>query len=313
MTGWHGVDAVYPVKRQTFKRAGRLARSTVGAWRWPVFDVALSLALPAALLMGCGSESDEVSYARDVRPIFARRCVPCHFSANQVDLIDLEDPFSVDETPGPINFVSTWGEVDNEIDIVPYDPDASFLLQKVSNVELIPGYCAPGATDCGSTHLGEFMPKVNAALTLEEKSAIRQWIAAGALEEGWAAVAPIFGTQAKGFRPRGRTDPFILAPEKCAYCHYPGSPDPPDFTQPFDPIFGLVGATSSFRSDLLRVDPGNPDASFLMLKVDPPVTGDEAPEGSSELGSPMPRNYPALSEAEVDVLRRWILEGARNN
>jgi hypothetical protein len=314
MTGEHGVDTLDPL-RQTLTRAGCAANGSVRAMTRPACTLALLMAMPAALLAGCGSDSDEVSYTHDVKPIFARRCVTCHFSANQAGLVDLEDPFTVDETPGAINFVSDWGlEGVHEIDIVPYDPDASFLLQKVSDAGLKPDACAPGTVDCARDHLGDFMPRINPGLTSAEKDAIRQWIATGAPEAGWDALAPIFGTQAPYFKPRGDNDPFVLAPEKCAFCHYAGSPDPPDFTQPFDPTFGLVGAPASFRSDLLRVDPGHPETSFLMLKVDPPVAEAGAPpEGSSELGSPMPRNYPALSEAEVDVLRRWILEGARGN
>jgi len=260
--------------------------------------------LSAAVLVACGGGNDGVTYTRDVEPLFARRCVPCHFSANKDDLVDLEDPFSADETPGAINFVSTWGVGPREIDIVPYDPEASFILRKVTDVGLKPDACGPETPDCPRAKFGGFMPMINLQLTDEEKAAIRQWILDGALEAGWGAIAPYFGTHAEGFKDQ--PGPQILAPEKCAFCHYTGSPDPPDFSQPFDPVVGLVGVRSSYRSDRLRVAPGDPDASFLVTKV-------EATEGSSEHGSPMPRNYEALSEAEVDVLRSWILAGARKD
>jgi hypothetical protein len=75
---------------------------------------------------------------------------------------------------------------------------------------------------------------------------------------------------------------------------------------PFDPIEGIVNIPSSFRADLKLVEPGDPDASFLIQKL-------EATEFTSDVGAPMPRNFPALSADEVAIIERWIREGARNN
>jgi hypothetical protein len=92
----------------------------------------------------------------------------------------------------------------------------------------------------------------------------------------------------------------------CVTCHYEGAPDPPDLTQPFDPIVGIVGVKSTFRADLELVKPGEPDESFLVHKL-------EAFAASSEVGAPMPYRYRPLNTHEVELLRQWIVEGAPNN
>ena len=57
----------------------------------------------------------------------------------------------------------------------------------------------------------------------------------------------------------------------------------------------------------LRVAPGDPDASLLVQRVRESA-GDNLP--SSEFGAPMPKPTPALDEAQVQVVRQWILDGA---
>lgn len=52
---------------------------------------------------------------------------------------------------------------------------------------------------------------------------------------------------------------------------------------------------------LLRVDPGRPDNSFLLTKIIAP---------RPEHGSRMPLNRPALAAEDIDLIRRWILQGA---
>jgi hypothetical protein len=108
----------------------------------------------------------------------------------------------------------------------------------------------------------------------------------------------------------------------CDYCHYTGSPNPPDLSKMFDPDAGLINARAAFRTDIKLVVPGQPDASFLVMKIEGHIidanTGsapatDDPPRPSSEIGSPMPRQYEPFSEAQVAVIRQWIAEGARNN
>lgn len=66
----------------------------------------------------------------------------------------------------------------------------------------------------------------------------------------------------------------------------------------------LVNVQSQERPSLKRVDPGSPDNSYLIHKV----------EGrSSIVGQQMPLGQQPLSEEKIDALRMWIEEGAPDN
>ena len=66
----------------------------------------------------------------------------------------------------------------------------------------------------------------------------------------------------------------------------------------------IVGVESVERSDLLRVDPGNPDASYLLKKV----------RGDADIVSArMPLGRDALSDADIDLIAQWIDDGALDN
>jgi len=61
----------------------------------------------------------------------------------------------------------------------------------------------------------------------------------------------------------------------------------------------LVGIASTQDANILRVNPGNPDTSYLIQKL----------EGTAGSGVQMPPNNP-ISQAEIDVIRQWITAGA---
>lgn len=66
----------------------------------------------------------------------------------------------------------------------------------------------------------------------------------------------------------------------------------------------LVSAASSGKAGATRVIPGNPDASYLIHKL----------EGRSGIvGARMPLNGPFLSAGQIAIIRRWIELGAENN
>jgi hypothetical protein len=70
-----------------------------------------------------------------------------------------------------------------------------------------------------------------------------------------------------------------------------------------DPGFSaanLINVASPRDASLIRVVPGNPDASFLIQKL----------EGTQTLGDRMPQFGPFLSQATVNTIRQWILDGA---
>ena len=63
----------------------------------------------------------------------------------------------------------------------------------------------------------------------------------------------------------------------------------------------IVGVASEQRSDLKLVDPGNPDKSYLLMKV----------RGDDEIISQqMPPGAP-LSAEQVEIIRAWIASGAK--
>lgn len=62
----------------------------------------------------------------------------------------------------------------------------------------------------------------------------------------------------------------------------------------------LVNAPSAEVPSLQRVQPGNPDASYLIQKL----------EGTATVGSRMPLNGPPLPASTIAVIRQWITDGA---
>jgi mono/diheme cytochrome c family protein len=62
----------------------------------------------------------------------------------------------------------------------------------------------------------------------------------------------------------------------------------------------LVNVASAEVPSLLRVNPGNPDSSYLVQKI----------QGTAAVGGRMPLGGPALSQAQIDLVRQWISSGA---
>jgi hypothetical protein len=54
----------------------------------------------------------------------------------------------------------------------------------------------------------------------------------------------------------------------------------------------------------LRVKPGSPDSSFIIVKLTAPDTSQ---------GEIMPKGSDRLSQDKIDAIRQWILDGAPNN
>jgi len=70
-----------------------------------------------------------------------------------------------------------------------------------------------------------------------------------------------------------------------------------------DPGFSagnLINVASPRDPNLIRVIPGNPDASFIIQKL----------EGTQTLGDRMPDGGPYLPQSTIDVIRQWIQDGA---
>jgi hypothetical protein len=62
----------------------------------------------------------------------------------------------------------------------------------------------------------------------------------------------------------------------------------------------LVNVASAEVPNLLRVNPGNPDQSYIVHKI----------EGNAAVGARMPLNQAALPQDRIDLIRSWIAAGA---
>jgi hypothetical protein len=96
---------------------------------------------------------------------------------------------------------------------------------------------------------------------------------------------------------------------KCSFCHHPDNAVKVDLTRPFHPELGLINRPNSWTqsSKKILVVPGDPEASALIWKV-------EQTELESKIdGDPMPWNIDPLTEGELENLRRWIVQGAKDD
>ena len=234
-----------------------------------------------ALVVACGPPPvpDQVGFARSISPLFAR-CTPCHYAGNLSGL-DLQRPFS--DTEGLINRASLWTSAQHALLVVPGKPEESQLLNKIDPALPL------------DPHLdGRPMPITIEAVTSAELADVRQWITSGANDDAFyrSNVATIFGNAANLGRSIG----------KCSYCHTATSPNAPDLVNAFS-ARGLVNVSSSFGGK--RVIPGDPDDSILVKKLAEAVP--------ASLGQKMPLNSAALTAEEVELVRRWIADGALDN
>jgi hypothetical protein len=232
---------------------------------------------------GSGGAASTVSYRTTIAPLFEASCSYCHYTGSLV--IDIEQPFT--PVTGLVASANTWADAHPEANlpqrnVVPGDPDNSFLMQKLTDPNLDP-----------STS-GQPMPWQVARLTEAELTALRSWISAGALNDATftSTIRPILGSETS-------------LSGKCVHCHWSGG-ERPNLQDPFDPVTGAVGVTSERASPTLIIAPGDPDASFLVTKV----TSTSLPPA---LGMSMPAHLPAFTDEDVAAVRTWIREGAQNN
>lgn len=91
----------------------------------------------------------------------------------------------------------------------------------------------------------------------------------------------------------------------CVMCHLPGAEQAELLLYP-DAWTQLVGIASS-QSELARVEPGFPDKSYLYLKL----IGTQGTGSGS--GLQMPFQQGPLDPDQIEAIRLWIEQGAKNN
>jgi hypothetical protein len=90
----------------------------------------------------------------------------------------------------------------------------------------------------------------------------------------------------------------------CTHCHIGASAPEGLRLDAADSYSLLVGVPSAEVPSLLRVMPGDPDESYLILKL----------QGSAGIvGGQMPLGGPYLPQATIDAIRQWITDGAPNS
>jgi len=111
--------------------------------------------------------------------------------------------------------------------------------------------------------------------------------------------------------PEGSTFQHIqtnILSKNCALsgCHFGGSSSLPGVMDLREgrAFSNLVGVRSIERPDLVRIAPGDPDNSYLMLKI----TG-----AAGIVGARMPLGRSPLSDANIQTIRAWIEAGAQIN
>jgi hypothetical protein len=292
-------------------------------------------AVALGLLTGCASD-EGLTYSDDVRPVLAQGCTICH-NNNRPTGVNIANPFST--TDGLVGSNNSVHEgkclLGNEPecalptkDLDPGNPDNSAILAKVDWDSSNPASCgikARGGGECMPLQIAPLTKPPGDRLdddpgTTTEVGKIVQWIrdGAGDTDYFWTEVQPIFGDQ-DDLTPGVDSDgDGIAGPGKCSYCHYQGTPNPPELSAPSNGqavhatgVFkggrvGLVNVLSYNRARDYRVEPGNPEASVLVGKI-------TTAEANSDVGAPMPYSFPSLSDAQRETLRQWILDGAPNN
>lgn len=299
---------------------------------------------------GCGEEDEGLSYSQNIRPIFGQRCAVCH-RANGPSGVDIQDPFA--PTEGLVNSVNRFQQRTPSLNlplqnVVPGDPDNSFLLHKIDpDIALPPDPDGSGPLEPPA---GVKMPLQIPLLDCLQVHIIEQWVLAGApqgdvmfrdpgapargvvpatdetneipacpeipeaMRSYRADIEPIFGTEAdldQTLNAQGGVctpGPNRPCP-RCIYCHYRGSQQVPDLTDVFNPVTGLVGAPARYRGNMMRVAPGDLENSLLIQKLRyERFTGGFA---RSDYGAQMPYSFDPLSRTQVETVRQWILEGAK--
>lgn len=91
----------------------------------------------------------------------------------------------------------------------------------------------------------------------------------------------------------------------CATCHLTGQEAGNMSLVPGKAIASLVNVKSTEVATLTRVVPGDPDNSYLIMKLE----GTQDQHGG--MGARMPFGAPPLTQDKIDIFRKWIAEGAK--
>lgn len=221
-----------------------------------------------------------------VRDTLDASCVACHTAGAPSGGLDLQtDPFAA------IVGVASAAHPEQTY-VVANDPDRSFFLAKMEGTQ--------------ASDQGDLMPP-GARLPDAALHTVRDWIASGATATCDAPTDTAVDT--------AETDPPIdtgiepgeewclvqdVLAARCASCHRPAQLQA-GLDLETDPYAALVNIVSPAHPSRTYVVPYDPDASFLVIKVEDTQAADE--------GARMPTLTP-LGPVYIDAMRAWIAAGA---
>lgn len=129
-----------------------------------------------------------------------------------------------------------------------------------------------------------------------------------------------------------KTDVLPIFEQSCSLsssCH--GNPKSPTTNEGYQPYLGEVDPTPMTPSDVAKilslivsqpspsatgemiVEPGKPEKSWLMQKMDGDVDCGAVTCTFDDCGKSMPQGVKPLPQATRDIVRDWIKQGAQNN
>jgi len=132
-----------------------------------------------------------------------------------------------------------------------------------------------------------------------------------AMPDGAARVTALLLTVAQLFlAPAGKAEEVSFSQDvvpllraRCVSCHLTGQ-EQGRLALHARAAYGQLVGVPSLQSDLRRVEPGAPERSYLYLKL---INRHRQAGGS---GEPMPLSGWPLEAQELELIRRWIADGA---
>jgi hypothetical protein len=109
-----------------------------------------------------------------------------------------------------------------------------------------------------------------------------------------------------GEAPTFSADIVPILRSRCAICHLTGV-EAGNMSLVPDAAYASLVSVKSPTTGLVRVEPGNPESSYLIMKLE----GTHLSKGGS--GARMPFGAEPLSAADVKLIRDWIAAGAPKN
>ena len=133
-------------------------------------------------------------------------------------------------------------------------------------------------------------------------AALRGMALVGMVLVGMVWAAPLLADSAPVSLAR---DVAPILTQRCVMCHIAGAAQ--GGLDLYTNLWGAIVNVKSTQSALNLVGPGDPDKSYLYLKL----TGAQLSAGGS--GEQMPFQAGQLDAGQLELIRAWIAQGAPNN